>query len=209
MIRLLLVQHAETAWNVEGRYQGHTDVLLNEKGRRQAVLLRNYLAAETVHQAYASDLRRAWDTAAAITQARSLSLHPEPRLRELRFGAWEGLSYAQIQEAHPEALAAWEGDPEQVAPPGGETLANLKARLHSFLDELRHQRSVFCETILLVAHRGSLRLLLCLALGLPSLALRRFRLDAASVTELQLHDGTAVLVRLNDTHHLREVAHAR
>src|SRR5439155_1311604 len=80
---------------------------------------------------------RAWDTAAAIAQNRSLLVRPEPRLRELHFGAWEGLNYAQIQQADPTALAAWEANPEQVAPPGGETLADLQARVQTFLDAIR------------------------------------------------------------------------
>jgi alpha-ribazole phosphatase len=203
MIRLLLVQHAETAWNVEGRYQGHTDIPLNERGRSQAARLPARLAAEAIHAAFASDLRRAWDTAAAIANVRNLSLSPEPRLRELCFGSWEGLRYAQIRQADAAALDAWEVDPENVAPPGGETLANLAARLRSFLDELRRRQSSG-ETVLLAAHRGSLRVLLCLALGLPPAALWRFRLDAASVSVLELHPETAVLTLFNDTHHLRE-----
>lgn len=69
-------------------------------------------------------------------------------------------------------------------------------------------RPVPCPTVLLVAHRGSLRVLLCLALGLAPTALWRFRLDAASMSELELYGDTAVLTRLNDTHHLREAAHA-
>jgi alpha-ribazole phosphatase len=207
MIRLLLVQHAQTAWNVEGRYQGQTDIPLNERGRQQAARLPARVAPEAIHAAHASDLRRAWDTASAIANARELTLHPEPRLRELRFGAWEGLTYSQIRQADPAALAAWEADPERVSSPGGETLTDMADRLRSFLGELR-QRQSSGETVLLVAHRGSLRVLLCLALGLPPAALWRFRLDAASVSVLELHLGTAVLTLFNDTHHLREGAHA-
>lgn len=207
MIRLLLVQHAETAWNVEGRYQGQTDVPLNEQGQRQAARLRPRLAGEAIHSAYTSDLCRASATAAAIAAGRGLPVRSEQRLRELHFGAWEGLTYAQIHEAEPAVLAAWEANPEDCSPLGGETLADLAVRLRSFLDELR-QKVEASRTVLLVGHRGSLRLLLCLALGLPPRALWRFRLDAASVSELELHPGTAVLNRLNDTHHLREVDHA-
>ncbi len=207
MIRLLLIQHAETTWNAEGRYQGHTDIPLNDCGRQQVARLPARLAGETIHAAYASDLRRAWDTAYAIANIRELSLCPDPRLRELCFGSWEGLTYSQIRQADPAALAAWEADPEQAAPPGGETMADLAARLRSFLAELR-QRHAPGETVLLAAHRGSLRALLCLALGLPPAALWRFRLDAASVSVLELHPGTAVLTLFNDTHHLREAAHA-
>jgi broad specificity phosphatase PhoE len=226
MTRVLLAPHAETSWNVERRYQGQTDVPLNERGRLQAAQLGACVAKDTIHGAYSSDLTRAWDTAAAIAQRCQVSLRPEPRLRELHFGDWEGLTYTQIREADPPALAAWEADPARVAPPGGETLASLASRVQSLLDELRGWHAFAArqgsddpskallgresmapipggETVLLVGHRGSLRVLLSLALGLPPAAQWRFRLDAASVSELELHANEAVLVRLNDTHHLR------
>lgn len=208
MIRLILVQHAQTSWNAEGRYQGHTDIPLNENGQRQAARLGPRFASEPIHTAYASDLRRASATAAGIADGRGLVVRPEPRVRELCFGAWEGLTYAQIRAANPEALAAWEADPEGCAPPGGESLADLATRLRSFLDEVRRCEADANEAVVVVGHRGSLRLLLCLALGLPLRSLWRFRLDAASVSELELHTDTAVLKLLNDTHHLREASHA-
>jgi broad specificity phosphatase PhoE len=208
MIRLLLVQHAETAWNVERRYQGDTDIPLNERGRRQAARLGLRLARESIDTAIASDLGRAWDTASAIAKVRALSVQAEPRLRELNFGAWEGMTYARIRAAEPAALAAWEADPERVSPPGGERLTELAARVQSFLDQFQRDDGEAKQTVLLVGHRGSLGVLLCLALGLPPRALWRYRLDAASVTELKVYRQASVLVSLNDTHHLREVDHA-
>ncbi len=208
MIRLLLVQHAETTWNVEARYQGHTDIPLSARGRHQAAHLGFRLARESIDVAFASDLRRAWDTASVIADGRALTVQAEPRLRELSFGAWEGMTYGQILASEPAGLTAWEADPEKVSPPGGETLAELEARVRSFLDRLQRDDGETRRTVLLVGHRGSLRVLLCLALGLPPRALWRFRLDAASVTELEIHPQTSVLVALNDTHHLWEADHA-
>jgi alpha-ribazole phosphatase len=202
------VQHAETAWNVEGRYQGHTDIPLNERGRRQAARLGLRLARESIDAAFASDLGRAWDTASAIAEGRALPVQAEPRLRELNFGAWEGMTHAQIRAAELAALAAWEADPERVSPPDGETLAELAERAQSILDQIQRENGKVKQTILLVGHRGSLRVILCLALGLPPRALWRFRLDAASVTELEMYRQISVLVSLNDTHHLREADHA-
>jgi alpha-ribazole phosphatase len=209
MIRLILVQHAQTSWNALGRYQGHTDIPLDEHGQRQASRLGPRFASEPIGMAYTSDLRRARETAAGIADHRNLTLRSDPRLRELCFGMWEGLTYAQIRTAHPVELAAWEADPEACGPPGGESLADMAARLRSFLDELRQRESEASEATLVVGHRGSLRLLMCLALGLPLRSLWRFRLDAASISELELHADLAVLKYLNDTHHLREASDAR
>jgi broad specificity phosphatase PhoE len=202
MTRLLLVPHAETDWNAAGRFQGHADTPLNERGRRQAVLLGRRLAAERISETCASDLRRAWDTARSIATPR-----PEPRLRELNFGDWEGLTYEQVSRAHVSALAGWQEDPLRNAPPGGETLASLGSRLRSFLDEVA--RSASERTLLLVSHRGALRVLLCLVLGLPLTAHWRFLLQPASLSVLDCTETGGVLSSLNDTHHLREDPDAR
>jgi alpha-ribazole phosphatase len=208
MMRVLLVAHAETSWNVAGRFQGQTDVPLSEHGRQQAARLQARLASETIDVAYASDLCRAWETATIVMQSHSLPLHAEPRLRELRFGAWEGMTREEIRAADPDAFSAWEANPDRLAPPGGESLADVEARVQSFLDSLRQREPVERETILATAHRGSLRVLLCLALGIPTAAMWRFRLNVASLSDLELHSRTAVLISLNDTHHLQEAAHA-
>ncbi|NLF00533.1 MAG: alpha-ribazole phosphatase [Anaerolineales bacterium] len=199
-MRLLLVRHGETAYNAQGRYQGQTDLPLNQLGRQQAALLASRLAGEEIHAIYTSDLRRAAETAALIAVPHRLSVHGEPRLREMSFGAWERLTYAEISERDPQALAAWQADPLGAAPPGGESLAELAARVQSAFDSIV---ALYPEqTVLLVAHGGPLRVLLCLALGLPPEAQWRFRLDTASLSELCCYTGDAILMRLNDTHHL-------
>jgi broad specificity phosphatase PhoE len=199
-MRLLLITHAETDWNVSGRYQGHADPPLNAQGRRQAALLAERLAGVTITAAHTSDLCRASETAAAITSARA-----EPRLRELNFGAWEGLTHAQVAEKYPQDHAAWSTDPLLTAPTGGETLHHLGQRLASFLDELASERN---RTELLVAHRGCLRVFLCLVLKMPLTAQWRFRLDPASISVLEMTSGGAMLAGLNDRHHLGEEGHA-
>jgi alpha-ribazole phosphatase len=209
MRRLLLVPHAETAWNAQGRYQGQADLPLSAAGRRQAAFLGQRLAGQEIAAIHASDLRRAWDTATAVAGPHRLPVRAEPGLREMHFGAWEGLTYAEVQQTHPRALAEWEADPLQVSPPGGETLADLAARLRALLGRLTREYETESRAVLLVGHRGSLRMLICLALGLDPRAQWRLRLDLASLSELELHDGSAVLVRLNDDHHLREVRDAR
>ena len=109
-MRLLLVSHAQTDWNVQGRFQGHTDIPLNEHGRRQAKLWQKRLASEAIHAVVASDLLRAAQTAAILAAPHGLDIRTDRRLRELSFGDWEGLTYAEIQERYPTALAAWQHD---------------------------------------------------------------------------------------------------
>lgn len=173
---------------------------LNETGRQQAAALARRLAGEEVHAIYASDLRRAWETAAIIGAACGQPVHPEPRLREIDFGAWEGLRYDEIQAQYAQHLAAWLDDPMNIAIPDGGTLADIVTRIKSLLSEVTSTHPE--ETVLLVAHGGSLQVLLSLALGLAPQARWQFRLDAGSLSELYLSDKGTVLARLNDTCHL-------
>ncbi len=207
MIRLLLARHAPTDWNRAGRYQGQTDVPLGDTGRQLAARLAARLAAERIDRLYTSDLRRADQTARIAAAARPLPLRRDPRLRELHFGDWEGLTHPEIARAHPEALAAWEADCERTAPPGGETLAQLADRVRGFLADLAAEVPPD-QVVLVVSHNGPLQVLLCLALGLPPRARWQFRLDPAGLSALHLYPEGAIVHFLNDAHHLREVAHA-
>jgi alpha-ribazole phosphatase len=201
MVRLILARHCETAWNVQARHQGQADVELNETGRRQAAALARRLAHENIHAIYASDLHRAWETAQDSAAPHDLAVRAEPRLREIDFGDWEGLTYSEIRERDPRALAAWEADPLHVAPPGGETLGQVAARVQSALDDIACAHGE--QTVLLVAHGGPLRVLVCLALGLDPQAQWQFRLDTAAISEVEIHEAGAILNCLNDAEHLR------
>jgi broad specificity phosphatase PhoE len=153
-------------------------------------------------------LRRAWETAVAISEPRGLVCTADARLREIHFGAWEGLTYPNLCQEQSQALTAWQADPMHVAPPGGETLAQVAQRVASFLATLRNKHREGDHTLLVVGHRGWLRVLLCLTLGLPPSAWWQFRLVPASVSELELCNKGAVLSLLNDTNHLGEVDNA-
>lgn len=205
MVRLLLVRHGETAWNTAGRFQGQTDLPLSTAGQCQAKALGRALTAERVHALYSSDLQRTWETARIIAASLHLTVQPEPRLREMAFGHWEGLTFAEIQQRDPHTLAAWQADPEHMAPPGGETLLQVTDRVRTAL----HRLVSHCqeETVVLVAHGGPLRILLCLALGLASRAYWQFAITPGSLSELQVYEQGAVLTRLNDTHHCNEAVY--
>jgi alpha-ribazole phosphatase len=154
---------------------------------------------------YASDLQRAWATALLLAAPSGLQVQQEPRLREITFGHWEGLTLVEIEQRHAMALVAWRADPMQVAPPGGETLTQVSSRVQAVLASLAATGQE--HTVVLVAHGGSLRVLLCLALGLSPRAYRQFALAPGSLSELYIDGQDAVLTRLNDTHHLSGVGH--
>ncbi|MCA1899194.1 MAG: alpha-ribazole phosphatase [Chloroflexi bacterium] len=204
-MNLFLIRHGQTDWNLEQRFQGQSDVPLNAAGRKQAAALAERLAAETFDAVYSSDLQRAAETANIICKSEwNSDLHPDPRLREVNFGDWEGLTYEEIKAKHPEALAAWEADIFKYAPPNGETLEGLALRVQAALGELRAKHEG--QRIMVVAHGGTLQTLICLALDLPPAMYWQFHLSTASLSELAFYPAGAILNSLNDTSHLPKSA---
>ena len=106
----------------------------------------------------------------------------------------------EIERRYPEALAAWVADPLNTAPYGGESLGQVSARVRAALDAIARVHEG--QTVVVVAHGGSLQVLLCLALGLVPKARWQFRLSAASLSELHQYDEGAVLTCLSDCSHL-------
>lgn len=200
MLRLLLVRHAETEHNAQARCQGQSDPPLSAEGRQQADRLAARLARHEIHAVYTSDLRRASETATAIAAVHGLPVRADARLREIAFGEWEGLTWAEIGERYPQAWAAWQADPLTVAPPGGETLAQVAVRVQSAFNALVEHHADQC--VALVSHGGPLRALLCQTLGLSPQMHWRFQVDPASISELGVCEEEAFVMRLNDTAHL-------
>jgi alpha-ribazole phosphatase len=196
-MQLFLVRHGETAWNATARLQGQRDMPLSTAGQQQAVALARALATQPVQAVYSSDLQRAKETAHRIATTHGLSVQYEAQWREMAFGCWEGLTWAELQQRDPIALAAWQADPFHVPPPAGETLAQVSDRVQSALASLSAAHCT--QTVVLVSHGGPLRLLLCVVLGLPAQAHWRFMLDPGSLSELHMDEQGAVLCRLNWT----------
>jgi broad specificity phosphatase PhoE len=189
-----------TEWNSSRRFQGHSDIPLNEIGRQQAEALAARLSSEHIHAMYASDLERAQATTRVIAARQKCTSISDARLREIGFGAWEGLTYDEIRRRDLAALSRWESNAQEAAPPGGETLDQLARRVQPVLDEIcaRHVD----ETVLIVAHGGPLQVLLCLALGLAPRMYWQFHLSPASISEVAFWPAGAILNLLNDTCHL-------
>ena len=198
-MKLFLVRHGETDWNLAQRFQGHSDVPLNQVGLRQAQALRDRLSDETITSIYSSDLGRAYETAKIIANGKN-NLQSDARLREVHFGDWEGLTYYEIQAKFPEQLLAWEQDAYKTAPPNGETLEQLVEHTQSILNDflVNHKD----ETILIVAHGGVIRVLICLALNLPATMHWQFQVALASLSEIAFYPAGAILNFVNDICHL-------
>lgn len=155
--RVFIVRHGETDYNVEHRWQGHLDVPLNYNGQQQAQLLANYLQPEAIDAIFASDLRRAYATAQAIAHSKGLSVIADSRLREINLGVFQGMTNLQIEKAYPEDKLQWDSN-NDFAPLKGESRYQVQKRAYEAWLEITNQEDM--NTVLLVAHGGTIRMLL-------------------------------------------------
>lgn len=195
-MRLYLVRHGQTSWNVAQKAQGHTDIPLDDEGLRQAEMLAEAFAPVQLAEVLTSDLRRSEQTAEPIARATGAPLVREPRLRERSFGDWEGLPFDQLRLNTP-------ADPDEAyvfRPPSGESFQDVWHRLEPVIEGIRSRKG----DKVVVTHGGSCALLLAKLLNGHYLTSRSFRFGNAAVVELELRpDGFFTLLRYNDTSHLR------
>jgi broad specificity phosphatase PhoE len=154
--RILLIRHGETAWNADGRWQGHAPVPLNDAGLEQSRLLGHYLAERgpRLDALYSSDLKRAMQTAQAIAAPLQMDARPEPGLRELDLGEWQGLTREEAEAWDGERYARFAADRMVVPLPNGESWEDVKARARAAFDTLAARHTG--QTIALVSHGGAI-----------------------------------------------------
>lgn len=200
--QFFLVRHGETPWNRELRMQGQTDTPLSAIGSAQAAALGRRLAGNNFAALYSSDLARAWDTAHAIAQRTGHEVIPEPRLRERRFGVFEGLTRLEIGERYPEELRCFESrDPEYVIP-GGESAREFWARCLGCLGEIGERHAG--AGVVVVTHGLVLDAIYRAAHGLPHDQPRPVPLVNASVNVFTYHASTWQMESWGDVGHLDE-----
>jgi len=199
MTKVFLIRHGETDWNVARRYQGQTDTDLNANGQAQAQKLITVLAGQPFDHIYSSDLKRVMQTAtyAGIPEA---DIIQDPRLREIHFGKFEGLTHAEVAEQYPDDLAMWEDDRENNIH-GGEKMSEVITRVQSFYEHLRDDFNDG-ERMLCFAHGGTIAIFLSVAMGVDPHKWWQFLVENTGITEVNLYDSGTLLKKFNDTHHL-------
>lgn len=177
------MRHGRTAWNAVRRFQGRTDVPLDEEGRAQAQALAVHLRGERFDLALSSDLSRAAATAAAIGAACGVAIELEPRLREMQFGSWEGLTWDEIVARSPALAAHSATAPTFYVPEDGESFDAVTERLRPVLAELSARLGANGRG-LLVSHAGVMHALLRVALDEPDEASLGITFLPASIMRL-------------------------
>jgi glucosyl-3-phosphoglycerate phosphatase len=158
VVRLVLWRHGQTPWNAERRFQGHSDISLDETGREQARDAARYLAAMHPDAIFSSDLARAAETAACLGQLTGLPVQLDKDLRERGGGAWEGLTDREIREGYPEAYAEW-------IPPDGEPVSAVSDRVAAAFQRIADNLDGSLAVI--VSHGAAINLGISRLLALP------------------------------------------
>jgi 2,3-bisphosphoglycerate-dependent phosphoglycerate mutase len=205
-LRLVLVRHGVTDWNREGRFQGHRDPGLSEAGRHEAELLAARLAADDElrpDRVVSSSLGRALQTASPIAHAAGLAVTADDRLMEIGQGEWEGRTHAELETEDAERYLAWRSAAGIRQPPGGEPIEAATVRVRSVVEDLDPASA---ETVCLVSHGGTLRILAHVLLALGDI--HNLEVDNASIGVISRLRAWR-LERWNDALHLlgRERTH--
>ena len=200
--RLLLLRHGQTALSRQRCYSGRGNPELTETGRRQAADAASYLAAKGgICAVVSSPLHRAYDTAKAAADALGLDVTVDDDLTETDFGQWEGLTFAQAAELHPDVHGRWLRDTSLPAP-GGESFDDVALRVERVRNRIIADHGP--STVLVVSHVTPIKTLLRMALGAGNSVLYRLHLDLASLSIAEFYPDDGASVRLvNDTSYLR------
>ncbi len=151
-MKIILIRHGQTEWNALHKYQGHTDIQLNELGRQQAARAAQYLKEQgDVEALYASDLSRTRETAEIIGTKINLPVITDTRLRELFFGLWEGMTFSEVLAEYREEFDNWHKNTAEFKVPGGESFNELVTRSGLALQEIAANHN---GTVVVVTHGG-------------------------------------------------------
>ena len=201
MARVLLARHGETDLNSARMFVGHNDVELSPLGRRQVERLRDRLAEEKIDVVYSSDLRRALMTAETIASRHRVEVIICPELREINYGKVDGVTFDDISRLYPDVAEMCVEWSLRLKFPGGESVAGLRKRLALFLGRLKEHAPE--QTVLVVAHGGPLRIMICSLLGIHVCHWRQVQIDLASLSMVEQYPDVALIRLLNDTSHLK------
>lgn len=165
MTTLIFVRHGQSEGNLHRLFLGHTDLGLTELGHEQAERTAEYLKNTPIDVCYASDLKRAYQTAEHIVAKQGLSIIPEPRLREIYAGKWEGMSFLDLPVQYPETYEQWMHDLGHVRCPDGESVAELQIRIRAIVEEIVRKHPN--QTVCLALHATPIRVMECIWKQLP------------------------------------------
>ncbi len=140
------------------------------------------------------------ETAKPLAHAHHLKIEQTADLLDIDYGAWEGMAREDIRAKYPDLYATWVKNPGRVKFPGGESLRQVRVRVENLLNDLCREH--LGETVVLVSHRVTCHVALCVALGLSNDSIWHLRQDVGCINEFEERDGVYIVTLMNDTDHL-------
>ena len=199
--RFYLIRHGETDWNKGGRYQGWTNIELNDAGKEQARLLGKRFKYIPVDAVYVSPLTRARQTAAPLAEAAELTPVVDEHFKEINFGEWEGHTSAELSEKYGKAYTDFFDDPFSHPMPGEGSFQHVMKRAVAGFNELEERHRG--QNVAIVSHGGLLRVMLVGLLNMTNEFYRKTWMTNTSITVLDvMEDGRKLLMTMNDKAHL-------
>ena len=184
-MNIYLIRHGQTDWNSEHRFQGVSDVELNDQGRKEASFARNVLKDTPIDRVVTSDLKRAKETATILIGDRDIPLEETEGFRECHFGKWEGLTFNQITGEYPEGYHLWRAEDMDYKGHEGESPSEFRERIKKHLYEVAGGQD---EAVAIVCHAGVIRMILTEVLCMRTHDRYAFEIDNGSVTKLEYND---------------------
>lgn len=200
--QVFLIRHGDTGDALKGRFVGRNDVPLGPIGRRQAAALASRPDLKSSREAFCSPMLRVRQTLAHSEL--DLACQQDANLREIDFGRWEGLSFAEISRDYPAEVDSWAGMESDFRFPGGEAYADFLHRIQKAAERIARTAASQTSPVAIFTHGGVIRALICHWLGLPAKHYLLFEIEPASVSAVRLFGDRGVLTGLNDLSHLRE-----
>lgn len=201
MIKLYLVRHGQTAWNLGEIFRGRADIPLDETGKKEVHLAGEALKGETLHAIYSSPLSRSIETAENIAKFQKIPVTPLEAIIDISYGEWEGKPLEEVRKNWPDLYQLWVQEPHKVIFPGGESLDRVRSRTMEAVKRLVKKHKD--ENIALVAHRVPNKVICCALLGIDNSHFWRIQQDTASTNLFTYKDGVWIISFLNDTSYLR------
>ncbi len=201
MTTILLVRHGQTEWNRIERFRGRVDIELNSNGFIQAQKTANRIHRHWQPEViFSSPLKRAMQTAHAISELTNVQVEPTPDLVDINYGEWQGLTPEETRLRWPDQLDTWYKHPERVQIPGGENLLEVQSRAMSIIGNVA--KSYPNNTIIMVSHTVVNRLILLGSLDTGIEHFWQIRQEPCAINIIDAKDDDYSLVTLNDTCHL-------
>jgi alpha-ribazole phosphatase len=200
--KLLLLRHGDVGEQYHDRYIGSTDISMSELGHQQIRAVKIWLHSHSIDCCYCSPMKRCREAAEIVLEQRNMECKVDQDLREIDFGQWEGLTFNEINRDFPDGVSKWNEFDSDFSFPDGERIGDFIKRIICFADRLEAESA---DTVLVCAHGGVIRLLICYFLGLNPWQYILFRVRHASVVTIELFDGAGMLSGLYEIDRPSEV----